>query len=74
MLEGPLEREGAVWFKWRLGYSGPGVPELSMDGTETAYFEGDRIQRLVDHIPLEMGAITEHWMSHYQSLLLPIPT
>ena len=73
MLEGPLERGGAVWMKWRAGYSGPGVPELCIDGRKTAFFEGDRIQRLVDDIPLEMGAITEHWMSHYQSMLLPAP-
>ncbi len=70
MLEGPTSREGVVRFKWRVCYRGPGVPELVIDGWEAAYFEGDRIQRLVDDIPMEMGSITEHWMNHYQSLLL----
>jgi hypothetical protein len=69
VLEGPELREGAVWLKWRASYRSPGVPELVLDGVETAEFEGDRIVRLTDIVPLEMSAITRHWLDHYESLL-----
>ncbi len=67
--DGPALREGAVWFKWQACYRSPGVPELVIGGTETITFDGDRIERLVDHFPLQMGGIVENWFSHYGSLL-----
>jgi hypothetical protein len=69
MLEGPQLREGAVWFRWRVSYSSPGLPELVLDGVEIATFEGDRIRRLEDRFPLEMSSITEHWFTHYGNRL-----
>jgi hypothetical protein len=71
ILEGPELRDGSVWFRWRASYSGPGIPELVLDGIETASFEGDRIRRLEDRFPLEMSSLTEHWFSHYGSHLKP---
>ena len=65
ILEGPALKEGAVWMRWRASYRSPGVPELVIDGQELASFEGDRIARLVDVFPLEMGPITQYWFEHY---------
>lgn len=65
ILEGPGLKEGAVWMRWRASYRSRGVPELVIDGQELATFEGDRIARLVDVIPLEMGEITQYWFEHY---------
>jgi hypothetical protein len=69
VLEGPALREGGVWMRWRASYKGPGLPELVFDGEETAIFEGDRIRRLEDRIPLEMGSITQHWLVNFGSRL-----
>jgi hypothetical protein len=53
VLEGPLEREGNVWMHWRARYTKPGLPDLVIEGDETAHFDGDRIQRLVDDFDRE---------------------
>jgi hypothetical protein len=65
ILEGPLLRDGAVWFRWRSSYTSPGLPELVFDGEERVRFEGERIVRLEDRIPPEMSAIVQHWLSRY---------
>jgi len=44
---GPELRDGAVWIGWRGVYR-VGDAELVIEGEETAYFEGNRISRLVD--------------------------
>ena len=72
ILEGPALEEGAVWMRWRASYRTPGVPELVIDGQESARFEGDRIVRLVDVFALEMGHISQYWFEHYGSRL-PAP-
>jgi hypothetical protein len=64
-LQGPELREDAVWFHWRGSYKSPGLPELVIEGKERAWLEGDRIHRLVDDIPLEIGHISEYWFQHY---------
>jgi hypothetical protein len=71
LLEGPKLRDGAVWIRWRASYKTPGLPELVIDGEETAEFEGDRIRRLEDRFPLEMSALTEAWFSSWGSRLPP---
>ena len=48
MVEGPVERDGTVWLRWRVTYRVGDAPPVSMDGEETAHFEGDRICRLTD--------------------------
>jgi hypothetical protein len=69
VLEGPALREGGVWLRWRASYRSPGVPELTIDGEESVFFEGDRIVRMVDRFPLEMGPITAYWFEQYGSRL-----
>jgi len=71
LREGPELSEGVVKFRWQASYRGPGIPELVMEGRESIWLEGDRITRLVDEIPLEIGEITAQWFSHYGELLGP---
>lgn len=69
VLEGPELREGAVWFRWRGSYRSPGLPELVIEGQERVWLEGDRIQRMVDDIPLEIGHISQYWFDQYGARL-----
>jgi hypothetical protein len=71
LLEGPVLRQERVWLRWRASYSGPGVPELVLDGEESAEFEGDRIRRLEDRFPPEASGIAETWFRAYSSRLAP---
>ena len=50
-LEGPLERDGGVWIHWQATYPLTGAPDLVLEGIEQAFFDGERIRRLEDHIP-----------------------
>ena len=61
MLEGPVERGNAVWFRWAAIYTLAGVPPLRMEGEETATFEGERIRRLEDR----MSASTTQQVAAY---------
>ena len=65
MLEGPEERDGSVWLRWRVTYTSPGVPPLVMEGEETARFEGDRIARLEDRFPPDAGKNAIAYMDEY---------
>ena len=71
LLEGPTLRDGRVWMRWRVTYSGPGLPELVLDGEESAAFDGDRIQRLEDRFPPEAGPIAEMWFRGFGNRLPP---
>jgi hypothetical protein len=71
LLEGPVLRDGSVWFRWRASYGSPGLPELVIDGEETLSFEGERIQRLEDAFSPEMSSITESWFAAYGERLPP---
>ena len=48
LLKGPEARGNCVWIKWRVNYRSEGAPTRSIEGEETAPFEGDRICRLED--------------------------
>lgn len=73
ILEAPSLRGGKVWMRWRVSYSGPGIPELVLDGDESATFEGDRIRLLEDRFPPEAGPITEMWFRSFADRLAPAP-
>jgi len=73
LLEGPTLRQGRVWLRWRVSYSGPGLPELVLDGEESAEFEGDRIRHLEDRFPPEASGITETWFRSYAGRIPPAP-
>jgi hypothetical protein len=57
LLEGPEEREGAIWILWRVTYRLAGAPDLVIEGEERAWFKDDRIKRLEDRFP---PGVAEH--------------
>jgi hypothetical protein len=73
LLEGPTLRDGCVWLRWRASYSGPGIPELVLDGEESAHFDGDRIRLLEDRFPPEASHISEMWFRSFAKLIAPAP-
>jgi ketosteroid isomerase-like protein len=70
VIEGPEERDGAVWIRWRVTYTAPGAPPFAMEGEETASFEGERIRRLEDRMP-EAGKRSLEWMGAHGAKLKP---
>ena len=48
VLEGPIEKDGGVWLRWRASYTRAGIPDLVMEGEERAVFVGDRMKLLED--------------------------
>ncbi len=71
ILEGPEQEGSSVWLRWRGSYRSPGLPELVIDGEETAVFENGRIRRLEDRFPLEASSILEAWLEANGSRLAP---
>jgi hypothetical protein len=71
LLEGPLERDGGVWMRWRVTYSREGTPDLVVEGEESARFEGDRIVRLEDRFGPETGPTTTEWFAAHGDRLAP---
>jgi hypothetical protein len=57
--------------RWRVSYSGPGIPELVLDGEESATFEGARIRRLEDQFPPEAAPIAEMWFRSFANRIAP---
>ena len=48
ILEGPIEKDGGVWLRWRASYTRAGIPDLVMEGEERAVCVGDRMKLLED--------------------------
>jgi hypothetical protein len=71
MLEGPLERDGAVWMRWRVTYGVADAPPLVIDGEGIAEFEGDRIRRLEDDFAEGTAAAALSWMGEHGAKLRP---
>jgi hypothetical protein len=71
VLEGPLERDGAVWMRWRVTYRVADAPPLVIDGEETAEFDGDRIRRLEDDFAEGTAAAALSWMGEHGAKLRP---
>jgi hypothetical protein len=71
MVEGPIERNGTVWFRWIATYTLAGAPPLRMHGEETAVFTGDRIQRLEDRISAAEGQQVLAYLAQHGSKLKP---
>ncbi len=69
LREGPEERDGAVWMRWRVTYRAGDAPPLVMDGEETVEFEGDRIRRLEDRFADDAGDAVTAWMTRHGSKL-----
>jgi ketosteroid isomerase-like protein len=71
MVEGPIERDGNVWFRWVATYTLAGAPPLRMQGEETAVFAGDRIRRLEDRISAAEGQQVMAYMAEHGGKLKP---
>ena len=71
ILEGPSERDGAIWMRWVGVYEVEGVPPLRIEGEETAYFDGDRITRIEDRIPDDQGERAMAFLAEHAGKLKP---
>ena len=69
VLEGPEERDGTVWMSWRGRYTKPGLPDLVIEGEETAIFEGDRIRRLEDRFTPEAAKRAGEYLAEHGAAL-----
>lgn len=72
LIEGPEEREGAVWIAWRATYQIAGAPDLVLEGDERAWFDGRKISRLEDRIVSgETKNNVPAYMAEHESKLRP---
>jgi ketosteroid isomerase-like protein len=71
VVEGPTERDGAVWFRWLATYTLSGAPPLRMEGEETVVFEGDRIRRLEDRVSAATSGQTLAYLAAHADKLKP---
>ena len=71
IVEGPIDRNGTVWFRWVATYTLAGAPALRLLGEETAVFAGDRIRRLEDRISAADGQQVLAYLAEYGSKLKP---
>ena len=71
IVEGPIDRNGSVWFRWAATYTLAGAPPLRMQGEETAVFAGDRIRRLEDRIAAADGQQVLEYLAQHGGKLKP---
>lgn len=69
IIKGPEDRNGAVWFHWKVRYLYGQLPELYLEGEETITFEGSRIVLMEDLYTEEMGDRFEAWWSRHGGAL-----
>ena len=65
LVEGPTQKDGAIWFRWAGTYRREGLPDFQLKGEEYVWFEGDRIRRLEDHISDEMHAQATAYLAEH---------
>jgi hypothetical protein len=65
IVEGPVEKDGGVWIRFRVVYALDGAPDFVLEGEETARFEGDRIRHLADHYTDEMNRTLTAWYAEH---------
>jgi hypothetical protein len=65
LVEGPQDRDGAVWLRGWARYTAPGLPDFRFELEETAWFADGRIRRLEDRYDEEaLRAIDEYVREH----------
>jgi hypothetical protein len=69
IVEGPVEKDGGVWVRFRVVYTVSGAPDLVLEGEETARFEGDRIRHLQDRYTDEMNRTLTAWYAEHGAKL-----
>ena len=71
VIEGPIARDGAVWFRWEGTYTLPDAPVLQMIGEETLAFAGDRICRMEDRMSDEETQKVQTYLAVHGAKLKP---
>lgn len=61
----PYETDAVVHARWRAVYRKEGVPDLELRGEEQAYYEGNRIHRLVSTLDESEKQKVIGWLSEY---------
>ena len=69
IVEGPVEKDGGVWLRFRVVYTVSGAPDLVLKGEEFARFEGDRIRHLEDRYTDEMNRVLTAWYAEHGAKL-----
>lgn len=65
LVEGPQDRDGAVWLRGWARYTAPELPELRFELEEIARFRDGRIERLEDRYDDQaLGAIEAYVRAH----------
>jgi hypothetical protein len=72
VLEGPIEKDGAVWIRWAAIYTLAGMPDCRMEGEERAVFAGDRIRRLEDRLTDAEASRAGAYFAQYGAKLKPM--
>ena len=65
----PTTRADAVTVRWKATYTKKGLPDLTLSGTETATFEGDRIASLRDDFDADAQKAMGEWMEKHGKAL-----
>jgi len=69
VLGTPEPRGDGLWFRWQAAYHKDGLPELTIEGEETAQYRDGRIARLEDRYSEEQAAhLNEWWAKHGAAL------
>jgi hypothetical protein len=72
VLEGPSEKDGAVWIRWAAIYTLAGAPDCRMEGEERAVLAGDRISRLEDSLTDAEASRVGAYFAQHGAKLKPV--
>ncbi len=70
----PVRDGDQVLMHWAAVFQIAGAPDLALDGTELAQFEGNRICRIDDRISPAASQRAIDWMQRHEDALRPIVT
>ncbi len=69
IFQTPTVEGDTLTVRWEVQYTKAGCPDLTISGTETAVFEGDRIKLLRDDFDPEAQKAMGEWMAAHGSKL-----
>jgi hypothetical protein len=72
ILEGPIEKDGAVWIRCAVIYTLAGAPDCCIEAEERALFKGDRILRLEDSMTEVETERVEAYLAQHGAKLKPM--
>jgi len=68
-FEPPTVEGNTLTMNWSVIYKKAGIPDLVLNGVETAVFEGDQIKHLRDELDAETQKRTQEWMAAHAAKL-----